>query len=548
MTSAARMAANAENAKKSTGPRTEAGKNRVRLNAVKHGLTARVVFLSSEKQGDYKELAEGWFQTLRPRDAVEVVMAERSLYAALQLDRLVRARSAQACLHAEHSDDDERKRIENEVNEQGSALFRNPKGRTAVSPPRESASRAKEGASSATSGSIEHPMRIIARLHASLAGCEWLAGRWQELKETVEQGFSWRAPERFRLFRLLGIQPMDAYVTAELTFLVKICEVLDPGAGSVVSELWSDAVSATDLASVEESCRERMNQMPAIDQEQAREALLAIVERERAKLAEGSQKHQERLELEALLKDHRLSADTSREGQLLYRYECASERLMLRYINELKQRHAGTEIRGDLPRGMYYGVSRPWTDPLHERTDSADENDGASLDDLYREFDRAGAEEITSTDDATAECDEAAIEAEAQAGRTEVDEVCESAASVLRNEANELPEAEARVLRNEPNELDAPEANGLRNESDEASIAEASVLRNEPNGLAARGTGGLRREPNALIAAALGLSRRDAGHGDAVVESRRRRKLRERNRRKAEQAARAKAGAGRKCE
>ncbi len=533
MTSPAKMAANAENAKKSTGPRTEAGKNRARMNAVKHGLTARVVLLSSEKHEDYKERAEGWFHTLRPRDAVEVVMAERSLYAALQLDRLVRARSAQACLHAEHSVEDERKRINDEVNEQGSALLRNPKGRAAASPSGELASRHQESASSATSGSIEHPMRIIARLHASLAGCDWLAGRWQELKETLEQRFTWRAPERFRLFRLLGIQPVDAYVTAELTLLVKMCEVLDPGAGSVVSELWSDALSAPDLASMEESCRERMYRMRAGDQDQARAGLLAIVERERAKLEEVAQKHKERLELEALLKDHRLSADTSREGQLLYRYECASERLMLRYINELKQRHRDTEIRGDLPRGMYYCASRHWTEPLHQQTDSADLNDDASLDDLYKELDGADAEEVPSTDDATAGCDGALNEAPALAGRTEAEEVREPAESVLRNESDEPPAAASSVLRNEPNA---------------DSVGGANVLRNEPNADSVSGAGVLRREPNALIAAALGLSRQDAGHGDAVAESRRQRKLRERNRRNAERAdeARAKAGAGRK--
>ena len=102
MTSPARLAANRKNAKKSTGPRTEEGKQRAQTNAVKHGLTARVVLLSSEKHEDYKQRAEGWFDSLQPRDGLEVVMAERSFHAALQLDRLVRTRSAQACLHAEH--------------------------------------------------------------------------------------------------------------------------------------------------------------------------------------------------------------------------------------------------------------------------------------------------------------------------------------------------------------------------------------------------------------------------------------------------------------
>ncbi|MFO0887832.1 MAG: hypothetical protein U0790_01670 [Isosphaeraceae bacterium] len=40
MTSPARIEANRRNAQRSTGPRTEAGKDKVRLNALKHGLDA----------------------------------------------------------------------------------------------------------------------------------------------------------------------------------------------------------------------------------------------------------------------------------------------------------------------------------------------------------------------------------------------------------------------------------------------------------------------------------------------------------------------------
>ena len=190
-----------------------------------------------------------------------------------------------------------------------------------------------------------------------------------------------------------------------------------------MSELWCDAVSAPDLASVEESCRERMNQMPAIDLDQARAGMLAIVERERAKLVEGARKHKERLELEALLKDHRLSADTSREGQLLYRYECASERLMLRYVHELKQRHADPEFSGPLPRGMYFGAPGHWTDPLHQQTDSADENDEARLGDLCGDVHGVDAEDMPATAEEAAERDEATIETNSRPRRNEADEV-----------------------------------------------------------------------------------------------------------------------------
>ncbi len=43
MASAAQIEANRLNAQKSTGPRTDKGKARARLNALKHGMTARTI-------------------------------------------------------------------------------------------------------------------------------------------------------------------------------------------------------------------------------------------------------------------------------------------------------------------------------------------------------------------------------------------------------------------------------------------------------------------------------------------------------------------------
>ena len=54
MTSLRQIAANRRNASKSTGPRTEDGKQRSRCNAVRHGLTAETVIGALEDAEDYK--------------------------------------------------------------------------------------------------------------------------------------------------------------------------------------------------------------------------------------------------------------------------------------------------------------------------------------------------------------------------------------------------------------------------------------------------------------------------------------------------------------
>jgi hypothetical protein len=54
MTSFRQIEANRRNARKSTGPITEEGKQRSRCNAIRHGLTAETVISALEDAEDYK--------------------------------------------------------------------------------------------------------------------------------------------------------------------------------------------------------------------------------------------------------------------------------------------------------------------------------------------------------------------------------------------------------------------------------------------------------------------------------------------------------------
>jgi hypothetical protein len=54
MTSLRRLEANRENARRSTGPRTQEGKRQSRRNAVRHGLTAETVIEGLEDPEDYE--------------------------------------------------------------------------------------------------------------------------------------------------------------------------------------------------------------------------------------------------------------------------------------------------------------------------------------------------------------------------------------------------------------------------------------------------------------------------------------------------------------
>lgn len=84
MTSAAQVAANRRNARKSTGPKSERGRWRVALNARRHGLTAKcdpVAILRHLRMilGEPAATIEGAFRTEAGRVALPLALAEARL-------------------------------------------------------------------------------------------------------------------------------------------------------------------------------------------------------------------------------------------------------------------------------------------------------------------------------------------------------------------------------------------------------------------------------------------------------------------------------------
>ncbi len=82
--------ANRRNALRSTGPRTAAGQQRVRWNAMKHGLLAQDVLLPSEDAAAFKDLARRVQSESGPVGAEEEALVERMITCLWRLRRLTR--------------------------------------------------------------------------------------------------------------------------------------------------------------------------------------------------------------------------------------------------------------------------------------------------------------------------------------------------------------------------------------------------------------------------------------------------------------------------
>jgi hypothetical protein len=80
--------ANRRNAQQSTGPRTEIGKQKSSLNAMRHGLTARVVVLPTEDLAAYQRFSAEFLADLAPETFTERQCAQTVIDTQWRLNRV----------------------------------------------------------------------------------------------------------------------------------------------------------------------------------------------------------------------------------------------------------------------------------------------------------------------------------------------------------------------------------------------------------------------------------------------------------------------------
>ena len=75
-----------------TGPRTSAGKNRTKHNALKHGISSKVALLKTESRSEFERLFKGLHDDFRPEGKLQGILVE---HLAIDLWRRRRVRTAE---------------------------------------------------------------------------------------------------------------------------------------------------------------------------------------------------------------------------------------------------------------------------------------------------------------------------------------------------------------------------------------------------------------------------------------------------------------------
>ena len=118
-----KIEANRRNAKKSTGPRSAAGKSRARFNALKHGVTAQVPVLPGEDPALFFARVDAYKADLQPQSPFESEMIERMALMSWQFDRAARVDVARLAIRVETAAVAAAQRAEQEADALGERLF-----------------------------------------------------------------------------------------------------------------------------------------------------------------------------------------------------------------------------------------------------------------------------------------------------------------------------------------------------------------------------------------------------------------------------------------
>lgn len=98
-TSIAKIRANRQNARKSTGPQTLVGKQKASRNSFKHGLLSQAIVIDAgggtESREEYDALLDQLHDDLHPRGALEAMLVERIAVCYWRLRRAIRAESGE---------------------------------------------------------------------------------------------------------------------------------------------------------------------------------------------------------------------------------------------------------------------------------------------------------------------------------------------------------------------------------------------------------------------------------------------------------------------
>jgi hypothetical protein len=176
MATAAQIEANRRNSRRSTGPRSQTGKHRSKLNALVHGCRAEILVLPTEDPGLFEDRSRTWRLSLKPRNPAEEYMVDSIATLAWKGERIDRAQMAQLSKRVHHAGVDAVYTDQEQVITLGKRLLHDAREtREMLADAATGNSATDDNAHGAPEFNIaDDPALLILRLQTTVAGCEWM--------------------------------------------------------------------------------------------------------------------------------------------------------------------------------------------------------------------------------------------------------------------------------------------------------------------------------------------------------------------------------------
>ncbi len=342
-TATERAEINRRNAARSSGPRTPEGRSRSKMNAVKHGMTARTPVLPGEDPDAFRGRLDSWAEALAPADAVEQFLVEQAATASWKIERADRIEAARLFAALRAAEDEQRTVRRKEADLLGRLLL-GIDGPIADPALAQEALRILDPGNPAPPADRLAPLRpIVDRLESTAEGCAWLLERWDELLAPLERGTDWDEDRFVRAVRLSGRQPLNLTPEAwelrgQSRYLVR-AEPVEPSGDEELDEERQEALEAALSERIKAEDRRALARQLVADLPKgaagARSALLVFVERAIGRLTAMASAHEARWEAGAVERAERMTFDPGPDDELLWRYQFGCGRSMRRSLDTL---------------------------------------------------------------------------------------------------------------------------------------------------------------------------------------------------------------------
>jgi hypothetical protein len=320
----------------STGPRTPEGKARSRENAMKHGLTARIV-LPWEDEAEYDARLARFKTGLPIQSELEEELAERAAQASWLMDRALLAERERVIQQVANDPAAAALREEKDAEALGHRLMFDRRGPAELYPSGEYERNQPRTSCSGDPNDPDSPRITVLIIEGTGAGCRWLLNVWGEMREILADGLGWQSEQKFKAVRLLGRQPLAVSSTRLIARIFLACHVIEPQFSYAFQELRCEIPEERFKRFKARMEKRNLEKFTPKDPTEARAVLLEIVDQAIARLKMLEAHHREKAKAAAPGQVQAQSYDGSKTGEQIKRYHASCDRLVHRNMEAIKR-------------------------------------------------------------------------------------------------------------------------------------------------------------------------------------------------------------------